>query len=123
MLSLWMKLRMILNFINENASHVNAGSLIFESGSDPGRRGSARVRLPRPAGAAGLRFRVGNTLEEYQRLAEHPHRLGAPALIGFEATGNYHQTLARFLHHQGFRLPLIPTLALARTSEAMQYNV
>ena len=40
-------------------------------------------------------------------------------LIGFEATGNYHRPLAYFLQRQGFQLRLIPTLALARTREAM----
>jgi transposase len=40
-------------------------------------------------------------------------------LIGFEATGNYHRPLAYFLHCQDFALRLIPTLALARTREAM----
>jgi transposase len=65
------------------------------------------------------RFRVANTLEEYQRLVEYLRRLHAPVLIGFEATGNYHRPLAYFLHAQGFELRLIPTMALARTREAM----
>jgi transposase len=64
-------------------------------------------------------FRVANTLEEYQRLVGYLRQLGAPALIGFEATGNYHRPLAYFLHAQGFALRLIPTMALARTREAM----
>jgi transposase len=65
------------------------------------------------------RFRVANTLGEYQRLVAYLRQLGAPALIGFEATGNYHRPLAYFLHAQGFALRLIPTMALARTREAM----
>jgi transposase len=65
------------------------------------------------------RFRVANTLEEYQRLVAYLRQLGAPALIGFEATGNYHRPLAYFLHAQGFALRLNPTMALARTREAM----
>lgn len=40
-------------------------------------------------------------------------------MIGFEATGNCHRSLAFFLDGQGFTLRLIPTLALARTREAM----
>jgi Transposase len=36
------------------------------------------------------RFRVANTLEEYKRLVAYLRQLDAPALIGFEATGNYH---------------------------------
>src|ERR1700676_224849 len=65
------------------------------------------------------RFRVANTLDEYKRLVAYLRQLDAPALIGFEATGNYHRPLAYFLHAQGFELRLIPTMALARTREAM----
>ena len=64
-------------------------------------------------------FRLANTLEEFERLADYLRQLDAPAVIGFEATGNYHRPLAYFLHRQGFALRLIPTLALARTREAM----
>ena len=65
------------------------------------------------------RFRVANTLEEYERLVAYLRQFDTPALIGFEATGNYHRPLAYFLHAQGFALRLIPTMALARTREAM----
>jgi transposase len=77
------------------------------------------VLIEPPTPGRRRRFRVTNTLEEYQRLAEYLHRLDAPALSGFEATGTYHRTLAYFLHHQGFELRLIPTLALARTRDAL----
>jgi hypothetical protein len=66
-------------------------------------------------------FRLANSLEDFERLADYLRRLDAPAVIGFEATGNYHRSLAHFLHRQGFALRLIPTLALARTPEAMHY--
>jgi len=65
------------------------------------------------------RFRVANTLEEYERLVAYLRQFDTPALIGFEATGNYHRPLAYFLHARGFELRLIPTMALARTREAM----
>jgi len=65
------------------------------------------------------RFRVANTLEEYERLVAYLRQFDAPALVGFEATGNYHRPLAYFLHARGFELRLIPTMALARTREAM----
>ena len=72
------------------------------------------------ASPAGHRhFRVANTMADYQHLAEYLRRHGESAVIGFEATGNYHRPLAYFLHQQGFELRLIPTLALARTREAM----
>jgi hypothetical protein len=64
-------------------------------------------------------FRLANSLEDYERLAVYLRRLDSPAVIAFEATGNYHRSLAYFLHRQGFALRLIPTLALARTREAM----
>jgi len=64
-------------------------------------------------------FRVANTLADYQRLAEYLRGHSRSAVVGFEATGNYHRPLAYFLHQQGFELRLIPTLALARTREAM----
>ena len=71
------------------------------------------------APARRRQFRLANSLEDFERLADYLRRLDAPAVIGFEATGNYHRSLAYFLHRQGFALRLIPTLALARTREAM----
>jgi transposase len=65
------------------------------------------------------RFRMANTAEDYQRLADYVRGTAAPVLIGFEATGNYHRPLAYFLQRQGFQLRLIPALALERTGEAM----
>jgi Transposase len=49
------------------------------------------------------RFRVANTLEEYQRLVAHLRQLNGRALIGFEATGNYHRPLALFSSLSKFR--------------------
>jgi transposase len=77
------------------------------------------VLIEAPAPARRRRFRMANTAADYQRLADYLRGGGAPALIGFEATGNYHRPLAFFLQSQGFALRLIPTLALARTREAM----
>ena len=65
------------------------------------------------------RLRVANRREEFEHLAGYLRGLRSSVLIGFEATGNYHRPLAYFLHRQGFELRLIPTLALARTREAM----
>ena len=77
------------------------------------------VLVEPPSPARRRRFRVANTLLEYQRLAMYLRQLATRVLVGFEATSNYHRTLAYFLHRQGFDLRLIPTLALARTREAM----
>jgi transposase len=52
-------------------------------------------------------------------MAEYLRQLGPRTVVGFEATGNYHRPLAHFLQHQGCELRLIPTVALARTREAM----
>ena len=45
-----------------------------------------------------------DSLEDYDRLADYLCSTGAPAVIGFEATGNYHRPLAYFLHREGFEL-------------------
>ena len=65
------------------------------------------------------RLRLANALEDFERLADYLRGLKSPVLVGFEATGNYHRRLTYFLHRRGFELRLIPTLALARTREAM----
>lgn len=77
------------------------------------------VLIEAPAPARRQRFRMANSVEDFQRLADYLRGTGTQALIGFEATGNYHRPLAYFLQRQGFRLRLISTLALARTREAM----
>ena len=77
------------------------------------------VLIEPPATARRQRFRVANTAEDFQRLIDYLRGTAAQVLIGFEATGNYHRPLAYFLQRQGFQLRLIPTLALARTREAM----
>ncbi|NGZ01618.1 MAG: hypothetical protein CV090_01035 [Nitrospira sp. WS238] len=41
--------------------------------------------------------------------------------IGFEATGNYHRSLAYYLAQCGFELRLIASLAVARTRDTL-YN-
>ena len=77
------------------------------------------VLIEPPPPARRRRFKMANTVADYQRLADYLGNTAAPALIGFEATGNYHRPLAFFLEGRGFALRLIPTLALARTREAM----
>lgn len=42
-----------------------------------------------------------------------------PVRIGFEATGNYHRTLAHHLGQAGFELKLVSSVSLARTLEAL----
>jgi transposase len=60
-----------------------------------------------------------NTAMEFRRFADYLHSFKYPVRVGFEATGNYHRPLAHFLKMEGFQLELIPSLAVARTREAM----
>src|SRR5579875_1268392 len=60
-----------------------------------------------------------NTAVEFRRFADYLHGLKHPVRVAFEATGNYHRPLAHFLKAEGFDLVLIPSLAVARTREAM----
>lgn len=77
------------------------------------------VLIEPPSPKRRCRLRLANSLEDFEHLADYLRRLKGSVLVGFEATGNYHRPLAYFLHRQGFELRLIPTLALARTREAM----
>ena len=77
------------------------------------------VLIETPTRGRQRRLRLANNLEDFEQLAGYLRSLKSTVLIGFEATGNYHRPLAYFLHRQGFELRLIPTLALARTREAM----
>ncbi len=77
------------------------------------------VLIETPTRGRRRRLRLANNLEDFEQLAGYLRSLKSTVLIGFEATGNYHRPLAYFLHRQGFELRLIPTLALARTREAM----
>jgi transposase len=77
------------------------------------------VLIEPPPPGRRRRLRLANQLDEFEQLAGYLRGLKNSVMIGFEATGNYHRPLAYFLHRQGFALRLIPTLALARTREAM----
>jgi transposase len=48
------------------------------------------------------RLTVMNTLEDFKRLSTALASYGLPVRIGFEATGNYHRTLAHHLGRAGF---------------------
>ncbi|MGK7295372.1 MAG: IS110 family transposase, partial [Candidatus Wenzhouxiangella sp. M2_3B_020] len=65
------------------------------------------------------RLTVLNTRADHDRLVALLHGLGAPVLVGFEATGNYHRPLAQRLLGEGFELRLISSVSLARTREAL----
>ena len=52
-------------------------------------------------------FRLANQLDDYQRFTQYLSDLPERPVIGFEATGNYHRTLAFFLAEKGFSLRLV----------------
>lgn len=77
------------------------------------------VLIERPEGGRRRRMTVLATKPDYDRLASDLAAIGRPILVGFEATGNYHRTLAYRLLAAGFELRLISSVALARTREAL----
>lgn len=77
------------------------------------------VLIERPEGGRRRRMTVMATRDEYDRLIEELASMARPIVVGFEATGNYHRTLAHKLLVAGFQLRLISSVALARTREAL----
>jgi transposase len=77
------------------------------------------VLMEAPGWKSRKRFVLLNTAVEFRRFADYLHTLRHPVRIVFEATGNYHRPLAHFLMSEGFHLSLAPSLAVARTREAM----
>jgi transposase len=77
------------------------------------------VLIEIPGRARRRRITVLNRRDEHDRLVEALRSIGMPVTIGFEATGNYHRTLAYRLLAEGFALRLVSSVALARTREAL----
>lgn len=77
------------------------------------------VLIERPEGGRRRRMTVLATKADYDGLAEQLAAIGRPVVVGFEATGNYHRTLAYRLLTAGCELRLISSVALARTREAL----
>jgi len=69
------------------------------------------VLIERPEGGRRRRMTVMATKTDYDRLASDLADIGRPVVIGFEATGNYHRTLAHRLLSAGFELRLISSVA------------
>ena len=64
------------------------------------------------------RMTLTNAKADFDRLVMVLREYGLPVRIGFEATGNYHRVAGgTFLC--GIRAPLIPSVGLARTREAL----
>jgi transposase len=77
------------------------------------------VLIEAPGWKSRKRLVLLNTAIEFRRFADFLHSLKHPVRVAFEATGHYHRPLAHFLQAEGFDLALIPSLAVARTREAM----
>ena len=65
------------------------------------------------------RLTVLNTRAEHDRFIAYLNSLDAPVGAAFEATGNYHRTLAWRLIDAGIDVRLVSSMALARTREAL----
>lgn len=65
------------------------------------------VLIDRPEGGRRRRMTVMATKADYDHLAMGLRDIGRPIVVGFEATGNYHRTLAHRLLSAGFELRLI----------------
>ena len=61
------------------------------------------VLIQLPDGAR-KKLTVTNDLQGYRELGQYLKKLKVPCKVGFEATGNYHRTLAYYLLEQGFDL-------------------
>ena len=77
------------------------------------------ILIERPEGGRRRRMTVMAAKPDYDRLVDDLVAIGRPIVVGFEATGNYHRTLAHRLLTAGFELRLISSVALARTREAL----
>ena len=64
------------------------------------------VLIERPEGGRRRRMTVMATKEDYDGFAEQLAAIGRPIVVGFEATGNYHRTLAHRLLTEIFGQPL-----------------
>jgi len=80
------------------------------------KRNAVLIQLP---DGARKKLTVTNDLQGYRELGQYLKKLKMPCKVGFEATGNYHRTLAYYLREQGFDLELISSVAASRTREAM----
>ncbi len=77
------------------------------------------VLIQRP-GRKRYRMKITNERVDHDRLIEHLSALGGRVDVCFEATGDYHRSIAWRLLQAGFDLHLISSVALARTREALQ---
>ena len=76
------------------------------------------VLIQRP-GRKRYRMSITNDRADHDRLINHLKRIGGAVEVAFEATGNYHRTLAVRILTAGFNAHLVSSVALARMREAL----
>ena len=77
------------------------------------------ILVEQPGQPRRRRLTVLNTRADHDRLLELLGGIRAPVIAAFEATGNYHRPLAWRLIEAGIEVRLVPSVALARTREAI----
>ena len=75
--------------------------------------------IVQPGDGPRRKFSVASCREEHDRFVSYLHSCPQPCRIGFEATGNYHRTLAYRLRVEGFEVCLISSVAASRYREAV----
>ena len=98
------------------ANHSTAATLLVAIDISKHRH---EVLVGIPGKTRRRRMTITNTLDDFRRLSAALASYNLPVRIGFEATGNYHRTLAHHLGQAGFELKLVSSVALARTREAL----
>lgn len=82
-------------------------------------KGRHEVLIAVPDKKRRRRLTVLNQLTDFNRLIAALKVYGRPVRVAFEATGNYHRTLAYHLATAGVEVKLVSSVALARTREAL----
>ena len=77
------------------------------------------VLIERPDDGCHRRLIVLATKLDYGRLVDELRAMGRSILVGFEATGNYHRTLAHRLLNAGFIRGSSPRSLFFRMREAL----
>jgi transposase len=74
------------------------------------------VELP---GGTRKKIKVANRMEDYCQFIEYLKSFNAECIVGFEATADYHRTIAFHLQKAGCMVKLISSFSAARTREAL----
>ncbi len=92
------------------ANHFKASTLLVAIDISKYRH---EVLIGIPGKKRRRRLTITNTLADFQRLVSTLASYDLPVRIGFEATGNYHRTLAHHLGQSGFDLKLVSSVSFA----------